>query len=47
MFEVDGTQYTLSSMLEENRDDEALCDWLRTAQIGDFFPALVFCVRVS
>lgn len=47
MFEVDGTNYTQAEMLKANADDEPLCEWLRTAEIGDCFPALLSCVKVS
>lgn len=30
--------FTLESMLEANKDDEALCAWLRTAEVGQLFP---------
>jgi len=46
-FEVDGVAYDLTSMLEANRDDECLCDWLHTAPIGAQFPAFVECRRVA
>jgi hypothetical protein len=38
LFEVAGAAtYSLQEMLAANRDDEALCDWLRQAEPGDEF----------
>jgi hypothetical protein len=45
-FEVDGTEYGLPEMLEANLDDEPLCAWLRSARVGERFPALISCVRL-
>lgn len=47
MFDVDGKQYSLTEMLVSNADDAPLCDWLRTAQVDDQFPALVSCTRMA
>ena len=46
-FIFEGAQYTLAEMLAVNVDEcEDLRDWLRTARIGDIWPALseVQCV---
>lgn len=37
MFEFDGTQYTLESMLTSNAHDEEFCAWARAADVGDNF----------
>lgn len=47
VFTVDGGRYTLSQMVDANRDDAALCEWVCTASVGDRFPAFVACERVS
>ena len=47
MFEVEGELYDLNQMLEANRDDATLCEWLRRAEVGDRFLAINSCVRVS
>jgi hypothetical protein len=44
MFEFDGAQYSLDSMLVSNSHDESLCTWLRTAPIGETYCG---CARVS
>lgn len=31
------TRYTLAEMLAANADDEALCEWLKSARVGDEF----------
>lgn len=47
IFEVDGERYTYADMIAANADDDGLCSWLRTAQVGDVFPAFVPCTRVA
>jgi hypothetical protein len=44
MFEFDGSQYSLDSMLVTNSHDESTCNWLRTAPIGETYCG---CARVS
>lgn len=46
-FNVDGHEYTLPEMLAANVDDEELCDWLTSAEVGEVFPAFVPCERVA
>ncbi len=38
MFTVDGIEYTLAQMIAANEDDSELCEWLRSARPGDYFP---------
>ena len=38
---------TLDEMLAANAEDEDLCDWLRTAQVGDHFPSLTNLRRAA
>lgn len=47
VFRVDGAEYSLAEMLKANADDEAFCEWLETAAIGERFPALMPCRRVQ
>lgn len=47
MFEVDCGHYTKAEMLEANADDSDLCEWLRTANVGDHFSAFVSCSRIA
>jgi hypothetical protein len=47
VFEVDGFEYSMDSMIDANKDDEGLCEWLHEAQVGDVFPAFVECKRVA
>ena len=43
-FVVDGNPpCSLSDMLHANADDAEVCEWARTAQPGDTFPALAEC----
>ena len=37
MFKVDGTTYSLATMLATNADDPELCAWLLSATAGDVF----------
>lgn len=46
-FTVDDHACTLADLLAANADDDALCEWAQAAAIGDRFPAIVECVRVS
>lgn len=46
-FEVEGEVYSLSSMQSVNNDDADLCAWLLSCEVGDVFPAIVSCRRVS
>lgn len=46
-FDVNGTPYTQAEMAAENADDEALCEWLDTAKVGETFPAFIPCERVA
>lgn len=47
MFSFDGKPFTLADMLAANSDDAELCEWLRVAQVGDTFPAFVWCTRIA
>ena len=47
MFRVNGSDYSAFSMLADNEDDEALCEWIKTAQVGDVFPDGETCVRIA
>jgi hypothetical protein len=47
LFDVEGEQYSLDAMLMANADDTDLCDWLRTAAVGEQFPAFVECRRFA
>jgi hypothetical protein len=42
-FDVEGTRYSLAQMLATNADDEAFCEWARTAKPGEYFPGIVSC----
>lgn len=47
-FQVDGgAPCALSDFLAANGDDPDVCEWARTAQPGDRFPAIVDCVCVA
>lgn len=45
-FVIDGAPCDLGEALRANADDGAFCDWARTAQVGESFPAFVSCTRV-
>lgn len=36
-FKFDGETYSLASMLEANAHDTELCEWLKSASVGDRF----------
>lgn len=38
---------TLRELVRDNAHDPALCRWARLAKVGDIFPSLVHCERVS
>jgi len=46
-FTVEGRFYSTDQMLSANRDDVELCEWLKRANVGDRFPALIECVCVA
>lgn len=46
-FVVEGKRYTLAEMMEANRDDEGMLDWLQTAKAGEIFPAFIECACVA
>lgn len=46
-FKVEGTEFSYAEMRFANRDDEALCAWLRAAAIGDIYPDGARCERVA
>lgn len=45
-FLFDGEEYSLSAMLLANDDDTDVCNWLRTANIGDVYPGTLNCKRL-
>lgn len=51
LFEMDGERVELGAMLGANEEDEALCRWLRDAEVGERFVSgtgatVVHCVEV-
>lgn len=46
-FTVDGQEYSLAEMLQANHEDEELCEWLYSANVGETFPAFVECTRIQ
>jgi len=46
-FRVDGQMFTAAQMRDANPDDDALLAFVESAQVGDRFPAIVSCERVS
>lgn len=46
-FDVEGTRYTLASMLAANACDEDFCAWALAARPGDFYPGLIRCQCVQ
>ena len=47
-FRVDGGEPCgLQEFVTANADDEAVCEWARSARPGDTFPALVSCQCVA
>jgi len=47
MFEINGETYTLDAMLSSNADDESLCEWLKSAQVGEVFADMETVTRVA
>ncbi len=46
-FLVEGRRVALPAFLAANADDQDLCDWARSAQPGDSFPAFVPCECIA
>ena len=44
VFDFDGSVWLLSAMLEANRHDKAMCDWLIAARVGE---SLGECTRIA
>lgn len=47
VFEVDGMPCPRSEFVAANSDDEDVVAWANAAEVGDAYPAVVPCVRVS
>jgi hypothetical protein len=47
VFDIQGTRLSLAELLTAQTIDDTLAAWANTARVGDRFPALVHCERVS
>lgn len=46
-FSIDGAECSLTEAMDANADDVDVCEWLRTANVGDRYPAFVETIRVA